>query len=141
MYRCRDIRLNRASRRLPWKFYCRMKALHLFLALALSAAPLLSQVGVSAGLAEIETTLSQITGLKFHKAVPYSVIDKSQLHNFLEERMRVAVKPADIHAEETTLKMFGFLPADYDLKKATIELLTEQAAAFYDYHKKRLFIL
>src|SRR3989442_13839532 len=100
-----------------------MKAFHLFLTLALSAGPLLSQAAVSAGLAEIEKTLSQITGLKFHKEVPYAVIDKSQLHKFLEERMRIAVKPADIHAEETTLKMFGFLPPDYDLKKATIELL------------------
>ena len=27
------------------------------------------------------------------------------------------------------------------MKKATIELLTEQAAAFYDYHKKKLYIL
>jgi len=118
-----------------------MKIFQFLLVLALSAGPLLSQAAVSAGLAGIETTLSEITGLKFHKEVPYAVIVKSQLHNFLEERMRVAVKPADIHAEETTLKMFGFLPPDYDLKKATIELLTEQAAAFYDYHKKKLFIL
>jgi len=118
-----------------------MKLFQFLLVLALSAGPLLSQAAVSAGLAGIETTLSEITGLKFHKEVPYAVIVKSQLHNFLEERMRVAVKPADIHAEETTLKMFGFLPPDYDLKKATIELLTEQAAAFYDYHKKKLFIL
>ena len=118
-----------------------MKVFHLFLVLSLSATPLLPQTAVSAGLAGIETTLSDITGLKFHKEVPYAVIDKSQLHKFLEERMRDAVKPADIHAEETTLKMFGFLPPDYDLKKATIELLTEQAAAFYDYHKKKLFIL
>src|SRR5260370_3670389 len=140
MYRCRGIRRNRASR-LPWKFHCRMNAFRLFLILALSAWPLLSQAAVSAALARIEATLSEITGLKFHKEVPFAVIDKSQLHKFLEGRMRVAVKPADIHAEETTLKMFGFLPADYDLRKATIELLTEQAAAFYDYHKKKLFIL
>lgn len=118
-----------------------MKLLSFFLALTLSAASSQAQTRVAAGLADIEATLSEITGLKFHREVPYAVIDKSQLHAFLEDRMKVAVKPADIHAEETTLKMFGFIPADYDLKKATIELLTEQAAAFYDYHKKKLFIL
>jgi hypothetical protein len=33
------------------------------------------------------------------------------------------------------------VPADFDLKKMTVDLLTEQAAAFYDYQKKKLFVL
>jgi hypothetical protein len=33
------------------------------------------------------------------------------------------------------------VPAEFDLKKTTIDLLTEQAAAFYDYRKKKLFVL
>ena len=37
--------------------------------------------------------------------------------------------------------MFGFVPQDYDLRKSTVDLLTEQAAAFYDYDQKRLFLL
>lgn len=119
-----------------------MKTLRFLLILTLAASPVLPQQGaVQKELAAIESALTDITGLKFHKDVPYAVIDKAQLHSFLEERMKDAVKPEEIHAEETTLKMFGFLPPDYDLKKATIELLTEQAAAFYDYHKKKLFIL
>lgn len=125
-----------------------MKAPHFLLAVALAAAPVRAQDSAQASkaavtheLASIQTALTEITGLKFHKDVPYAVIDKAALHSFLEQRMKEAVKPEEIHAEETTLKMFGFLPANYDLKKATVELLTEQAAAFYDYHKKKLFIL
>ena len=121
-----------------------MKVFPFLLSLTLAAqtpAPEVNKATVAKELMDIEAALTEITGLKFHKAVPYAVIDKRQLHKFLEDRMRDAVKPAEIHAEETTLKMFGFLPADYDLKKATVELLTEQAAAFYDYHKKKLFIL
>src|SRR5581483_3280233 len=30
---------------------------------------------------------------------------------------------------------------DFDLRKSTIDLLTEQAAAFYDYDEKKLFLL
>jgi hypothetical protein len=130
--------------RLPWKFYSLMKVFPFLLTAALAAqapTPESNKAAIATGLADIETSLTEITGLKFHKEVPYAVIDKQQLHKFLEERMRDAVKPEEIHAEETMLKMFGFLPAEYDLKKATIELLTEQAAAFYDYHKKKLFIL
>src|SRR5258708_16938343 len=106
---------------------------------ATSSAP--SKAAVSELISSIETDLAAITGLKFHKDVPYAVIGKAQLRAFLEARMKDAVKPEEIHAEEITLKMFGFLPPEFDLKKTTVELLTEQAAAFYDYHKKKLFIL
>jgi hypothetical protein len=128
-----------------------MRAFYLLFALALASWPLAAQdeakqaatskPAVSALISSIETDLAAITGLKFHKDVPYAVIGKAQLRAFLEARMKDAVKPEEIHAEETTLKMFGFLPPDFDLKKTTVELLTEQAAAFYDYHKKKLFIL
>src|SRR5258708_3278304 len=130
-----------------------MKRFHLVFLLAVAVWPLAAQVqeqatssapsktAVSALISSIETDLAAITGLKFHKDVPYSVIGKAQLRAFLEARMKDAVKPEEIRAEETTLKMFGFLPPDFDLKKATVDLLTEQAAAFYDYHKKKLFIL
>ena len=32
------------------------------------------------------------------------------------------------------------MPQDFDLAKNTVDLLTEQAAAFYDYDRKKLFI-
>src|SRR5258708_29531816 len=37
--------------------------------------------------------------------------------------------------------MLGLVPADFDLRQNTVDLMTEQAAAFYDYNKKKLFIL
>src|SRR5207245_9748174 len=49
-------------------------------------------------------------------------------------------KPDEIRAEEMTLKKFGLVPPDFNLAKNTVDLLTEQAAAFYDYDKKKLFI-
>ncbi|HUQ92132.1 MAG TPA: hypothetical protein VM120_10670, partial [Bryobacteraceae bacterium] len=49
--------------------------------------------------------------------------------------------PEEIRAEETALKKLGLVPKEFDLKKSTVDLLTEQAAAFYDYHKKKLFVL
>ena len=50
------------------------------------------------------------------------------------------MKPAELRTEELTLKKFGFVPQDFDLKKTTIDLLTEQTAAFYDFHRKKLYI-
>jgi hypothetical protein len=93
---------------------------------------------------EIETILAdlqEITGLKPLKPVPHEFIARAQVKQFLEEQIKAEVRPEELRAEELTLKMFGFVPADFDLKKATVDLLTEQAAAFYDFRKKRLYVL
>src|SRR5207248_9683327 len=66
---------------------------------------------------------------------------KSQLRQFLMKRIKKTLKPEELYADELSLKMFGLVPADFDLRKSTIDLLTEQAAAFYDYDKKKLFLL
>ncbi|MFB3778870.1 MAG: hypothetical protein ACE141_14725 [Bryobacteraceae bacterium] len=89
----------------------------------------------------IVAELSQITGLRLTKPIRHSLIGREEVKRFLEERIREEVKPEEVRAEELTLKKFGFVPQEFDLKKTTIELLTEQAAAFYDYRKKRLYVL
>jgi hypothetical protein len=94
-----------------------------------------------ADIGKIEAGLSDITGLPFTRPVPYGVMTKDQLRRYLEKRLHQTSKPADFRAEELVLKLLGLVPGDFDLRQNTIDLLTEQAAAFYDYNKKRLFIL
>lgn len=92
---------------------------------------------------EIETSLQvlqDITGLKARKRIDYDLITRDKVNQFLKDRIKEAVKPKEVRAEELTLKKLGFAPPDFDLEKSTIELLTEQAAAFYDYHRKKLFL-
>ena len=84
--------------------------------------------------------LTQISGMKLHHPVPCDYITKEKVNAFLKQRMKDTAKPEEVRAEELTLKKFGFVPQDYDLAKSTVDLLTEQAAAFYDYNKKKLFI-
>lgn len=85
--------------------------------------------------------LGRITGLSPKRAIRYDRISRDRLKQLLEERVRKEVKPEQIRLEELVLKKLGFVPLDFDLKKNTIELMTEQAAAFYDFHGKRLFLL
>ena len=59
---------------------------------------------------------------------------------FLKKRVKDVAAPEELRAEDLTLKKFGLVPQDFDLAKNTVDLLTEQAAAFYDYDKKKLFI-
>jgi hypothetical protein len=92
---------------------------------------------------EIETSLQvlkEITGLEAKKRIHYDLISRDKVNQFLKDRVKEAIKPEELRAEELTLKKFGFVPYDFDLAQSTVDLLTEQAAAFYDYHKQRLFL-
>src|SRR5580693_4277713 len=84
--------------------------------------------------------LSDITGFRVKRQLPFALITRDQVNQYLKEQIQQSVKPEEIRAEETTLKKFGFAPPDFDLKQTTIDLLTEQAAAFYDFKRKKLFI-
>lgn len=87
------------------------------------------------------TALSEITGWEVKKKVPSEMLGKDSFRRFVESRMKEVSSDRLVHAEEITLKMFGFVPQDFNLAQQTVDLVSEQAAAFYDYHKKRLYIL
>src|SRR6185436_8940373 len=78
--------------------------------------------------------------MSMRRPVPCDFISKEKIKAFLNKRIKDVAKPEDLRAEELTLKKFGLVPPDFNLAKNTVELLTEQAAAFYDYDKKKLFI-
>jgi hypothetical protein len=121
----------------------RQPAVSLLLLLLLVATLLhaADQPPIFSEIATMEAGLADITGLRFKHPVPYGVLTKDQLRIFLDQRIKKAIKPADMRAEELTLQMLGLIPSDFDLRQNTVDLLTEQAAAFYDYNKKKLFIL
>src|SRR6202022_1952421 len=99
-----------------------------------SASELCGQAG------KIASELATISGLKLRHAVPCDFITKEKVNEFLKKRVKQAAGPEELRAEELTLKKFGLVPPDFNLAESTVDLLTEQAAAFYDYDKKKLFI-
>jgi hypothetical protein len=90
---------------------------------------------------EMVSELSQITAWKVERRVPSEMLSKETFRKYVDSRVKDGSSKDEIHAEETVLKMFGFVPQDFDLAKETVDLVSEQAAAYYDYTKKRLFIL
>jgi hypothetical protein len=99
-----------------------------------SKTPLFDQVG------PILTGLSSITGWKVERKVPAEILKQSEFRRFMQEHMKDA-SPKELRAQEITLKMFGLVPQDFNLAGETVDLMSEQAAAFYDYNKKKLFVL
>ncbi|HEV2448209.1 MAG TPA: hypothetical protein VGS58_19895, partial [Candidatus Sulfopaludibacter sp.] len=127
----------------PERMACSLKVLALLL--YASAAPAQSNPDLCQETRAIAEELTQISGLKLRHPVPCSLITKAQVNEFLNKRIQEETKPDDIRAEELTLKKFGLVPQDFDLARTTVDLLTEQAAAFYDYEgketgRKELFI-
>jgi len=88
----------------------------------------------------IARELTEISGMKLRHPVPCDFITKEQVNQFLKKRIKDTSNPEEVRAEELTLKKFGLIPQDFDLAKNEVDLLTEQAAAFYDYDRKKLFI-
>lgn len=89
---------------------------------------------------QMTTALSEITGWPVKRKVPARIITKDEFRRQVESRMKGS-NHKELRAEELTLKMFGFVPQDFDLAKETVDLVSEQAAAYYDYSNKRLFVL
>lgn len=85
--------------------------------------------------------ISEITGLKLKHPVPMSVLTKEEWRDWVEARIRESAKPEEIEVEEKAMKMFGLLPPGFDLRAATVDLMTEQAAAVYDHKKKRMIFV
>ncbi len=108
------------------------------LALLISAAPAQSLFQQVDGLVK---TLSEITGWNIRRKVPAEMLSKEKFRHYVESRMKDSSSKEEIRTEEITLKMFGFVPPAFNLASETVDLVSEQAAAFYDYNKKRLFVL
>ncbi len=89
---------------------------------------------------DIARSLTRISGMKLMHPVPCAFISKDKINEFLKKRVRDSESPEEIRVEEMVLRRFGFVPPGFNLADNTVDLLTEQAAAFYDYNKKKLFI-
>ncbi len=85
--------------------------------------------------------LSEITGLEMRRRVDYAVIAPAELKQFLKKRIREEIDAEQIRIEELLLEKLGFVPKDFHLEETTLALYEEQAAAFYDFRQKKLFLL
>ncbi len=90
---------------------------------------------------ELMKQLAEITGFEVKKPVVQHTMQRNELKSYFEKRIKEVTKPEEIRLEELALKKLGFVPQDFDLKKTTIELMTEQAAAFYDYRAKKMVLM
>ena len=74
------------------------------------------------------------------RPIKRSLISKQQISDLVSERLEEETKPDEIRREEIFLKLFGLVDEDFDLKKALVDIMTEQATALYDYKTRNLYL-
>jgi hypothetical protein len=94
-----------------------------------------------AGIDDAVADLAAITGWKPLKKVQHDTMNRVALKLYLEQKVKEEIKPEELRSEELALKKLGLVPQEFDFARTMVDLLTEQAAAFYDYRKKKLFLL
>ena len=123
-------------------FRCMFVAVSLFAAAAFAkAAPAVTPPAVFSQMDQMVSTLAEITGWPVKRKVPSDILSKDKFQRYLSSHIKDSAHDKETRAEELALKMFGLVPQDFNLGRATEDLLGEQAAAFYDYKKKRLYII
>jgi hypothetical protein len=111
------------------------------LAFLILACPAFAQAPIFAQVDDMLRTLSDITGWRVQRTVPAEILSKASFRKLVDEGVKGAETDKGTHAAEVVLKMFGLVPPEFNLARESGDLLAEQAAAFYDYKKKRLFVL
>jgi hypothetical protein len=124
------------------KYVCPLLLVPAVLAFAaLGQAPAPASESPFASIQEHIDDLSRLTGLKPLRKVQYDTIGRAELKKFLEQRVKEEVKPEELRIEELSLKKLGLVPQDFKLATTMVDLMTEQAEAFYDYRRKKLFLV
>lgn len=104
-------------------------------------APAVTPPAVFSQMDQMVSTLAEITGWPVKRKVPSEILSKDKFQRYLSSHIKDSSHDKETRAEELALKMFGLVPQDFNLARETENLLGEQAAAFYDYKKKRLYII
>ena len=89
---------------------------------------------------QMVTTVGEISGLRPLKPIRRAPISRQAIRELVKTRLAEDVSTEQIRHEELFLKKFGFVEENFNLAEQLVEVLTEQAAALYDFKTKTLYL-
>jgi hypothetical protein len=89
---------------------------------------------------EVLEEMSKLTGLPIKGALKKKVLSRPEIRKFLEETLDAEYPPEQIHKQESTLKAFGLVSRDFELREFLLTFYTEQAAGVYDPRSKTMIL-
>jgi hypothetical protein len=90
---------------------------------------------------EVALEVEALRGWKFKNPVPRRVCTEAQARAYMEKIVDRDAPPEKVAVAQAFLKAIGLLPPEADLKKTYIDLMSVQAAAFYDIDTKALYMV
>jgi hypothetical protein len=81
---------------------------------------------------EVLKETSEIRELAVLKPVKSGAQSRAAIEQMLIRNLNEQVTPAEMHANEVSLRKFGLAPEDFQYRPFIIKLLTEQVAGYYD---------
>lgn len=93
-----------------------------------------------AAVEQIFRQVSEISGLEIKQPVRSAVVSRDEIRGYVRERLKQTTTPEQLHAQQVALQKFGLLPKGFQLDKFVVDLLAEQATAYYDPRRKQFFL-
>jgi hypothetical protein len=90
---------------------------------------------------EILAFASKDTGLPIKDKVKRKLANRDEVERYIERHMREDKDAQRLERSAASLKKFGLLPRDFELRPFLLGLLKEQVAGFYDAKTKTVFLL
>ena len=89
---------------------------------------------------ELMDQVAAVRGLEWKGPLDLKVVSRAELARKIKEATDRDADPAQLAAEEATLKLLGLIPDDLDYKRLIDDLLAEQVLGYYDPETKELFV-
>src|SRR5215831_3557529 len=81
---------------------------------------------------EVLKETSEIRQLSILRPVQSSTQSRAEIERALIKSLDADTTPAEMHADEVTLKKLGLAPPDFQYRELMLRVLTEQVAGYYD---------
>ena len=83
---------------------------------------------------------SELRELTILKAVKSGAQSRTEIERMIIKNLDSETTPAEMHAAEVVLKVFGLAPKDFAYRTFLIKLLTEQVAGYYDPKAQQFYL-
>jgi hypothetical protein len=83
---------------------------------------------------------SELRELSILRAVKSGAQSRSEIERMIIKNLDSDTTPAEMHATEALLRVFGLAPNDFQYRNFLIKLLTEQVAGYYDPKAQQFYL-
>ena len=83
---------------------------------------------------------SELRELSILRAVKSGAQSRSEIERMIIKNLDSDTTPAEMHATEALLRVFGLAPNDFQYRSFLIKLLTEQVAGYYDPKAQQFYL-